>query len=233
MLKRVLTGAAAALTMSLCLAGAAGAASAPVVDFNDVVFTPDPIGGLIGAIPTADGFDHQGLHFFTGEGYFVPTGLPVDKDHPPAFPTAYSSTFWETFGEDVVITKTGGGLFDLTSLKLGLGVDGGDGSEPATDTIDVSWVKGGGCVTDCADGTTIDLGLGFATYNFPDLTGLTSITFGPTTVVRYLAFDDINVPEVSTRAPVPEPSAWALMLVGLGGIGALMRRGRRTAISAA
>jgi PEP-CTERM motif-containing protein len=229
MLKRVLTGAAAALTVSLCLAGTANAA---IVDFNDVVFTPDPIGGLIGAIPTADGFDHQGLHFFTGEGYFVPPGLPVDAEHPPAFPTSYSTTFWETFGENVVITKTGGGLFDLTSLKLGLGVDSGEG-EPTTDTIDVSWVKGGSCVTDCADGTTIDLGLGFATYDFPDLTGLTSITFGPTNVLRYLAFDDINVPSVSTHGAVPEPGAWTLMLLGLGGIGALMRRGRRTAIQAA
>lgn len=225
MLKRVLAG--AALAVSLCIGGAA---SAGVVDFNDVVFKPDPIGGLIGAIPTANGFDHQGLHFYSAEGFFVPPGLPVDADHPPAFPTPYSSAFWETYGEDVVITRAAGGLFDFTSLKLGLGV-GLDG-EPTTDTILVSWVKGGACVVACTGNQTLDLGLGFSTFDFPELKDLSSITFGPTSVVRYLAFDDINVvaPGVGGHGAIPEPDVWTMLILGFGAVGAMLRRGRRAAI---
>jgi hypothetical protein len=225
---RFVTRTAAALTASLCLAGAA---KANVVDFSDVIFTPDPIGGLIGAIPTANGFDEQGLHFYTGEGFFIPAGLPEDPADPPVFPTAYSSTFWETYGEDVVITRTGGGLFDFTSLKLGLGI-GLDG-EPSTDIIHMSWIKGGACVVACAGGEDLNLGLGFSTYGFPGLTGLSSITFGPTSVVRYIAFDDINVVAPRGGGPVPEPDAWALMILGFGATGALIRRGRRKAALAA
>jgi len=36
--------------------------------------------------------------------------------------------------------------------------------------------------------------------------------------------DNISVSTASTTTGVPEPAAWALMLVGLGGVGALLRR---------
>ena len=35
-----------------------------------------------------------------------------------------------------------------------------------------------------------------------------------------------------TGASVPEPGVWTMMLVGLGGLGALLRRGRRLALPA-
>jgi hypothetical protein len=40
---------------------------------------------------------------------------------------------------------------------------------------------------------------------------------GPDQILRGVAF-----------APVPEPSVWAMMLLGFGGLGAMMRRSRRT-----
>jgi hypothetical protein len=41
-----------------------------------------------------------------------------------------------------------------------------------------------------------------------------------------------NVAALAGDASVPEPAAWALMLVGLGGLGALMRSQRRAAAQA-
>lgn len=38
---------------------------------------------------------------------------------------------------------------------------------------------------------------------------------------------------LSTRGPVPEPAAWAMMLVGFGAIGGAMRMRRKTALAAA
>jgi choice-of-anchor C domain-containing protein len=48
----------------------------------------------------------------------------------------------------------------------------------------------------------------------------TGTAFGP-------ALDNVSV-----SAAVPEPTSWALMLVGFGGLGAVLRRQRRTAVAA-
>lgn len=44
---------------------------------------------------------------------------------------------------------------------------------------------------------------------------------------RYTGIDDLSLIG-STSGGVPEPAAWALMIVGFGGVGALLRRRRRT-----
>ncbi len=47
------------------------------------------------------------------------------------------------------------------------------------------------------------------------------------------AADIVVAQEVLNTAAVPEPSTWALMLVGLGGLGASLRTGRKGATAAA
>jgi|GEM_PF-6204102 len=209
--------------MTLAVALAAGvslgqAARAGVVTFDDRVYQPDPILHLFGEEPFANGFDEQGLHFFTGQSFIVPAQL---SGEPDIFPTAFTSNFWQAYGEDVVITRTGGGSFDFGSLSLGLGA-GLDG-EPGADTIHVSWTRGPDCLAGCTGSQDIAVGLGFSSRVF-GLTDLSSITFSSPNVVRFLAFDDI-----ATSAPIPEPSAWGLMILGFGTLGAALRRGRRQA----
>jgi hypothetical protein len=222
MLKRLVTCAAVAATASLALAGTANAA---FVTFDDIAFSPDPILGSYGGLPTVNNFADQGLNLYSGQAFVIPKELSPD---PTVFPTAFSSNFWETYGEDVIITRAGppGGLFDLQSFSLGLGV-GLDG-EPTTDTVHVSWIRGGGCAIGCSGGEDLDLGLGFQTYSFTGLTDLASFTLGTTNVVRFTALDDINF----SVGVVPEPAAWTLMIAGFAGLGAMLRRRRHAALTA-
>ena len=44
---------------------------------------------------------------------------------------------------------------------------------------------------------------------------------------RNFAFDDGHGPVVFATALIPEPASWAMLVVGLGSIGAFARRGRR------
>ena len=60
--------------------------------------------------------------------------------------------------------------------------------------------------------------------------------------LTYVAFEDMTIPksdfnynddsfvftDVATIAAVPEPSAWALMILGIGGLGLMMRRAKRS-----
>ncbi|MBV8593432.1 MAG: PEPxxWA-CTERM sorting domain-containing protein [Caulobacteraceae bacterium] len=56
-----------------------------------------------------------------------------------------------------------------------------------------------------------------------------SVDFGGS--ADYIAFDNITLGASSPT--VPEPASWALMLVGVGGLGAALRGSRRKAIAAA
>jgi hypothetical protein len=224
MLNRSKTGALAGLAISLSLATAVRAAT---VTFDDRTFTPDPIGHTYGAQETSNGFTEQGLHFYTDQGFVIPTQLSCVVSDPtcdPVFPATFSSNFWETYGEDVVFTLPGNGLFDFKSLNVGLGV--GYPDEPGSDTVKLSWVKDG--VSHSED---LTLGLGFGFHQFEGLNGVSSVTIGPTNVRRYLAFDDISF--VDDSAAVPEPAAWAMMIAGFVGVGAMIRRRRSPAPAAA
>jgi hypothetical protein len=65
--------------------------------------------------------------------------------------------------------------------------------------------------------------------SFPFLVGSTSgqlefqTAFVPSTGDNDMGIDDVTLTRVGG---VPEPAAWALMLVGVGGVGAMLRRGR-------
>ena len=119
------------------------------------------------------------------------------------------------FGPDNLLTMTqvGGGTFSVSQFDAGLSFYTALTSFVVTLTGNIS---GGGTVTDTF--TVVD---GYTTFNFGNLTNLTSLTFTAPSD-GYIAVDNIGVNGTS----VPEPAGWALMLVGLGGLGAAMRSSR-------
>lgn len=202
--------------------GVAAAAHAGVVtvDFEDRVIAPDSYQ------TAANGFTEQGLSFSGMQFYFIPAGNP-----DVTFPTGYSSTFMETAIEPVTISLAGGGAFDFTSIDLGLG----DYNTGSVDSVLVTGLKAN-CSSNCTVTTTLDVGESFTTFAaaaFAGFTGLSQISFGaqqttvqgfpPQADTGYLAFDNIDVSPLAA----PEPSTWALMIAGFGGMGAMVRRRRR------
>lgn len=220
MLKRALTGAVAGLAASLSLATAV---RADVVTFDDRTFPgPDTY------LTEANHFDEQGLHFEGMQFYFIPAGNP-----DVSFPTGYASTFMETAQEPVVVSLTGGGVFSFLSLSLGLG----DFNMGDADAVSVVGTKAN-CSQDCTVSTTLTVTSVFQTYALTGFNGLSQISFGQQQLAAqlfppgpdsgYLAFDDLSV-AAGNGGAIPEPAAWSLMIVGFAGVGAMIRRGRRSA----
>ncbi len=141
------------------------------------------------------------------------------------------------------------GAFNLWYLKIGLG----DGNVGGTDTVTIIGVSGADCVTLCNPTMTIDVTNHFQLITLDGFTDLTKVIIsqqltGANTVdTGWLGFDDFSYtafdpngdnppgerPSPVPAANVPEPSAWALMIVGFGGVGALLRRNRRMGLTAA
>jgi hypothetical protein len=230
MLKRFASGAAVALAASLGLSAAAHASI--LVNFEDrhpAAYDAE-----------ANSFSEQGITFGGNEFFIVAANNP-----DVSFPTGYASNFMETALEPVTMSLTGGGAFDFLSVDLGLG----DFNDGLSDTVQVIGTKANCTVVnpgDCTVSTTLTVGTSFATYSLAQFTGLSLISFGAQQLIShafppqadggYLAFDNVSVAAVVTDggAAVPEPSAWAMMIVGFGGVGALMRRkGRRAAVLSA
>jgi len=127
---------------------------------------------------------------------------------------------------DNVLTGSGTAAPDLWIFEIGADIE-------AT-TVEVSengvnWTPVGG-VGGATAGIDIDA-FGFTTLSALSWVRLTDVanlgdTFGPT-----VGADIDAVGAISTRAftpnPVPEPSTWALMIMGLGGVGLTLRRSHR------
>jgi hypothetical protein len=131
----------------------------------------------------------------------------------------------DVFGTLLVITKTGGGLFNLVSLDVAnlsnpgspISVSPGGGFR-----IEVSGVPGGDDV----------FGPGSSTFVTESPTDLTNISELDINLVSFtgagatFAVDNI----VLSAGTVPEPSTWAMMLLGFAGLGfAGWRELRKTA----
>ena len=214
MLKRVLCGTAVALAAALLCAGAA-LADAPVVTFEDQVFDAANFPNTFNA--AANAFDEQGLHFEGLEFFFWPGANPAGA------PFAHS-TFMETAGEPVTISRTGGGTFDLNSLELALTFF----NLSPVDSVTLTGV--GACAPACTTTLTVN-DQGFTRYDLTGFTGLSALhvslpTFvdagGVETETGYLAFDNLN-------GPIPEPAEWLLMIGGLAASALMLRRARQLA----
>lgn len=103
---------------------------------------------------------------------------------------------------------------------------------PTVQHLSLTFGTGGCC------GTSDDFNVsdhGFTGWQF--ISG-TVIADAPTDVISFLAYGNLPVPpfalisNVSLTGAVPEPATWTMMILGLGGLGALARRRRSVAIAA-
>jgi hypothetical protein len=119
----------------------------------------------------------------------------------------------DVFGSLLVIKKTGGGLFNLVSLDVAnlsnpgspIPVNPGSGFR-----IEVSGVPGGDDV----------YGPGSSTFVTESPTDLTNISQLDINLVSFTAANaTFAVDNIVLSSAIPEPSTWAMMLLGFAGLG--------------
>jgi hypothetical protein len=185
---------------ALC-AGLALACIAPAAQASTIDF--DSFTPVNSGLPNPVSID--GLSFSNGSFQAV-----WDVDSGNAFNGTPS--FIYGFG-GLTLTQTGGGGFFLAALDLGTSFY----TQP-TGTINyVLNFTGGG-----TESGTLDLTDTFQTFVFN--ASVDSVVLGGVND-GYIAVDNINF-----TGGVPEPTSWALMVLGFGGLGAALRVRRRHAL---
>ena len=182
----------AGAALAAALATATTAAHATVVTFDDAA------GNAI-LDQAQSQFSDQGLTF-TSNGTYM---YVWDGSSPNGNGTNANIFAGFNSGDNEVITKTGGGTFNLDSLDMA-----------------ISWYDANPSETITVNGAPLTITDTLTTYNL-NLNGVTSVTItGVPSNSGYWLADNIS-------AGVPEPATWAVMLVGFGGLGVSMRRQRR------
>jgi hypothetical protein len=244
MRKHFSIGAMSALAAALCVAQGAHAA---IVGFDDI-----PIPGSYQSF--FNNFYDGGLHFKEDQFAVMPLNF---TPHPSGQQNQFMEAGNYAAEEPITLAAYTGAIapdgttnnvaFNLWYLKIGLG----DGNLGGIDSVIITGDRPG-CTSDCPY-QKIDLTNHFqlvTLLGFTDVTSVTinqQITSGGTRDIGWLGFDDFSYtafnpegpnppgeqPSAVPAANVPEPSAWALLIVGFGGVGALMRRNRRQGLAAA
>jgi hypothetical protein len=114
----------------------------------------------------------------------------------------------QSAGIPLTISRTGGGAFFLQSLAYATSF--GNSASPISYTL--NFAAGGS-----ANGV-LNIGEVFQTFSVN--ANLSSLVLGPSDGDNYTAIDNVSY----SLAAVPEPATWAMMVLGFGGAGALLRR---------
>jgi hypothetical protein len=162
----------------------------------------------IGVGTCSGGGDFDGLSIST-PGFACTLG-PSDYSNWPEQPASNI----EVILGGTTITLASPGAFRLTSMDMQLGTY--NANLGSTDTLTITGhFLGGGTTT-----FVRTLSDPMQTYAF-NWIGLTSVDVSSLSGGGYTGFDNI------VFNAVPEPATWAMMLVGLGGLGAAMRARRK------
>lgn len=197
-------------------------AQAAIVDFEDVpVFAAGDF--------SSNGFDFN----LVGEGAMVtPDGsycgqqCPDNGSHYVVAPYGPDTT-------SLTMTRSGGGLFALSSFDGAGTFNFGDGSTFIPNQIDVTGVLAGGATVSQSfqidKSTGANGGLNFTSYAFSSsFNNLVSVRFSSSgsdlDAFNGFSVDNINATAVSA---VPEVETYAMLLAGLGMTGFAARRRRK------
>ncbi|HMI20647.1 MAG TPA: PEPxxWA-CTERM sorting domain-containing protein [Sphingomonas sp.] len=119
-----------------------------------------------------------------------------------------------------VMTKIGGGTFDVSNLDAGLSF--------YADTNGFSLNLTGTRADSSTVTASLTLDFFFQTYTLSGFNNLVSLSFS-NDPEGYIALDNIN--GSGGTSPAPEPASWALMLGGFGMVGGALRSRRKAAVS--
>lgn len=153
-------------------------------------------------------FSATGFQSVLGSG-----ALNSGASNGTSFLTYFAGTSGTVPGTET-ITVQGNSPFNLTSLDLG----GGLNYYSDTSTLTITGYQVGGTTVTAKVSVAVN---SFNTYSLNGFTDLQSVTLGSLYVSDTSAY--VNVDNI-VATPIPEPATYALMLGGLGLMGATRRR---------
>lgn len=205
---------------ALGLIAAATPASAQLTQFNfSGVYNNAVFGSETGAISGHFLFDPTKTHH-DADGHFDQAFVSFDLTSPIltslyGISSVTNTTFAGSSGSLTYKSDYLGSGFDHLQFDFSIG-----GHPSSTFTIDFNYV-GGTFTSDASPPPGLPLiGLDNSNLVLNDTYG--DLSFGTLTSYSMIG----NVPRPEPEGGVPEPASWALMLLGFGGVGAAMRRGR-------
>jgi PEP-CTERM motif len=173
----------------------------------------------------------------TGDGsLYTPSGSVQTGDQPGSFVAAPFTSTGSAPGQFFAVTPGESETFTFASPQSDVGLY--IGSLDAENTLVLHTISGD--VTFTGTDLAAVSGAGLPGNGFPTITGSVSngrflfvdgsndilgITVSEATSARFNSFE---IGQITTSDPIPEPSTWAMMLLGLAGLGLLgYRSGKR------
>lgn len=200
--------AAAALLVATSLSSLAHAST--TIDFDE--YAHAGVAKVYNGPILADGFSFTPDTPTSGLGFWGAAAGGQNAD-----PDGAALLFWNT--KSVTVTRTDGAFFSLKSLAL---ADTANSGFPSG--VRFSFFDG---VKTTTQEFNLDKLKGLQTINF-DQARLQSFTYAYVGT-QGLQLDDVVV-DAPASAAVPEPATWAMMILGFGAAGSVLRR-RRMAIA--
>jgi len=177
-------------------------------------FTVDTEGGVEIALRAKISGSQAGQIVPVGNTYFIPLGSTFNFDYSVNPDVGGSQVSLANAVASLTITNLANGHFFTF--------------DPSTVADNAHSALAPGGYQNSEKASFAFLGLG---YN-PNLNDTFNVTLNLTGVPNVGAMSVSNIVQVGSGLAVPEPSTWAMMILGLGGVGAAMRRTPRTAAAA-
>ena len=195
------------LKVAACLvifACAASSAQASVVTFDDQTFS--------GIQARSGTFSDQGLRF---DNFFLNT--IAGNFSPNGVKNGTNFLIFDSANDPLTVSTSDKSAFSLSSLDLGLSYYAS--FSPAIATITGYFANGGTITEDVSLNSS-----SFKSFSFSGFIDLSSVTVTTTSpgYTGYAALDNVKFTEFT--AAVPEPSTWAMMILGFAGIGFMAYR---------
>ena len=211
-----------AFTMAAALAGLAIASTAHA----DITVSSTPYtSGIVGPGTMIEDFNAGTTPLVAGFSFSGTGQLRSDTQYDAAQPAGDTSQYYVTrTGETATLAST----TQLTSLSIFIGSVDSYNFIDFLDKNGVSVEKLGGAVFS-PSGSNGDQGAAATNRLFTfDLTNAAAPVYGVTFSSTGNSFEFDNI----SASAAPEPAAWSLMILGVGGMGAALRNRRRRALAA-